>query len=231
MPKEKNNLAYWEVLHSIYSPFALEKKEWDRKTLISAARQSEIHLSGWPIGVVLDRDDATPKSTNFGIKAEVKSLFDEMFDYWELHKNGQFYFMRTLEEAYRTWEGKPTDEHVFCFDTRIVRTTEAFLHCQKLYQILEVNPKEAIHFYINYFGLKGRMLSVADKRRLWYSRDNICQEDSYELTKICSLDLIAADLKGLVYEVTKELFELFNWFSYEKQVCDDLVDRFLTQRL
>jgi len=225
-----NKLAYWEVVHSIYSPFSLQPREWDRKTLISVARESEIHLSGWPIGVVLNREDAIPKSTTFGIKAEIKSLYDEMFDYWELHKNGRFYFMRTLEEAYRTWDGKQTEAHVFNFDTRIVRTAEAFLHCQKLYQILEVNPKETIQFQINYFGLKGRGLSVADTGR-FLSLDYKCQEESYHVKKNCSLDLIAADLKGLVYECTKELFELFNWFSYQKQVCDDLIDKFLTQRL
>lgn len=229
MPDQKNDLVYWEVVHSIYSP--LQKREWDRKELILAVRESEIHLSGWPIGVVLDREDAFPKSTNFGIKAEIKSLYDEMFDYWELHKNGQFYFMRTLEEAYRTWEGKPADEHVLYFDTRIVRTAEALLHCQKLYQILEVDPRQTIHFRINYFGLKGRKLSVADKRRAWWGHDYKCEEDSYEFTKNCSIDLIAADLKGLVYEATKELFELFNWFSYQKQVCDELVERFLTRKL
>lgn len=223
----KANLAKWEVVHLLYT--VSERKQWPLEKLISAAREAEIHLSGWPIGVVLDREDAKPKARKFGIRASIKSHLDGMFDYWEFHKDGKFYFLRTLEESVLTYDGKPAERPVLHFDTRIRRTAEALLHCQKLYQTLEVDPKYTIHFKMNYFGLNGRTLEAGERGRLLHT-DYKCEEDTHEFLKVCSIDLIAADLKGIVYEATKSLFELFNWFSYSKKLCEEIVDRFLKGR-
>ena len=112
----KDYPAYWEVAHNLYP--LTTKLDWDTSTLISVVQKAEVHLSGWPIGVTLsNRDDARPKAMNFGIKASIQSQHDPMYDYWELHKNGQFYFRRTLEEGILTYEGKPTSERVIHFDT------------------------------------------------------------------------------------------------------------------
>ena len=224
----KDKPAKWEVTHSLYT--LTEKQQWPSGKLISAVREAEIHTSGWPIGVFLDREDARPKAMNFGIRASIKnSHLDDMFDYWEFYKDGKFYFLRTLEESMLTYNGKPAQRPVLHFDTRVRRTTEALLHCQKLYQALGVDPKQTIHFKMSYFGLKGRTLEATERSR-YLSLDYKCEEDTHEFLKICSIDLIAADLKGIVYEMTKSLFELFNFFSYGKGVCDGIVDRFLEGR-
>jgi len=220
---EHSDFAYWEVAHNL-SP--LIKPNWDISSLLSAAEKSEIHLSGWPIGVTLNRDDGRPKVMNFGIKTSIQSKLDPMYDYWELHKSGQFYFRRTLEEGILTYEGNPTSERVFDFDTRIRRITEALLHCKALYEALGVDSKLTIHFHINHYDLKGRILKASDRGR-HLSMNYKCEENEHKFMKFCSIDIISADLKGLVFEISKNLFELFNWLSYSKTVCDGIVDKFI----
>ena len=219
----KNNPAYWEVAHNLYP--LINKPDWNISSLISAAEKAEVHLSGWPIGVTLNRNDARPKAMNFGIKASIQSQYDPMYDYWELHKNGQFYFKRTLEEGILTYDGKPASERIFHFDTRIRRITEALLHCKMLYEALGVDPKMTIHFYVNHYDLKGRILRASEQGR-HLSMNYKCEENEHKFKKICSTDLIATDLKGLVFEISTNLFGIFNWLSYSKTVCDGIVDKF-----
>jgi len=215
---------FMEVAHSLYSP--LTKFNWDIGVLFNAVRDSEVHLSGWPIGVVLTREGATPKARKFGLKSKIVSKSDGMFDYWELHKDGKFYFKRTIEEAVMNFDGSPAKEKVLLFDTRIRRITEALLHCQKLYENLNIDPKQTIHFSINHFDLNGRILTAGSRTRS-FSRRYDCVEDVHKFDGIYSIELIVADLNGIVYQITKNLFELFNWFDYQKSVCDDIVDKFL----
>lgn len=225
-PKIQPNSASWEITHSLY--FVGKEQQWPLEKLISSIKEAEIHLSGWPIGVVLNREDANPKARKFGISATIKSPhLDEMFDYWELHRNGSFYFTRTLEESLLTYHGERAKSHVMHFDTRIRRTAEALLHCQKLYQALEVDPKQTIHFKICHFGLKGRTLSTSYDSFMRWHPSHKSEEDNHEFFKIYSLDLISADLKGIVYEATKSLFEYFNWLDYSKETCDNIIDKFL----
>jgi len=68
--------------------FALHGTEqWSQLTLVNAVRQAEIRTFGWPIGIVLDRDDWGPKPRNDGVYAEV-AITDKGFtqskayDYW-----------------------------------------------------------------------------------------------------------------------------------------------------
>ncbi len=176
-----NNPAYWEIAHNLYS--ITNNPSWDTATLISAAEKAEVHISGWPIGVFLSRDDARPKSMNFGIKASVHSQNDPTYDYWELHKNGQFYFRRTLEEGVLTYDGRPTADRVLHFDTRIRRITESLIHCKMLYEALGIDPKMTIHFRINHYDLKGRVLRATDQGR-HLSMNYKCEESEHKFLKI-----------------------------------------------
>ncbi len=220
----KPGLAYWEVAHSLY--FVLGEKQWPKGELISAARKAEVIQSGWPIGIVQGRDDASPKPRKFGISVSIRGYAnDDLFDYWELHENGRFYLLRTIEESILNYEGKPIEGRLLYFDIRIARTIESLLHCQRLYEALKIDPKQAIHFHSNYFGLKERILVGAERGRS-LSLKYKSEEDTHEFSKVCSIDLIKSDLKGMVYEMTKSLFELFGWYDYSKVVCDGIIDKF-----
>ncbi len=224
----KSGLAYWEVAHSLY--FVLGEKQWPRGELISAAREAEVTQSGWPIGIVQGRDDASPKPRKFGISTSIRQhRSNDIFDYWELHENGKFYLLRTVEESIFDCEGKSVNDRIIYFDICIRRMTEALLHCQKLYEYLKINPEQTIHFHSNYFGLKERILIGAKMGRT-LSLKYKSEENTHEFSKICSTDLIKSDLKGIVYEATKSLFELFGWYEFPESTCDGIVDNFLAGR-
>jgi hypothetical protein len=101
----------------------------DQRALLKAATDAEIHTFGWPIGVVLERDDGRPRPTNDGLVAEVEhSGFSDcvQFDYWAMRRNGDFYLLQNLFEDSR----KPD---ALFFNTRMVRVAEALLHCRNLF--------------------------------------------------------------------------------------------------
>ncbi len=94
-----------------------------------------------------------------------------------------------------------------------------------MYEALGIDSKMTIHFHINHCDLKGRVLRASEQGR-HLSMNYKCEENEHKFKKICSGDIISADLKGLVFEISKNLFELFDWFSYSKTVCDRIVDKF-----
>ena len=119
--------------------------------LLAIAEQSSIHTFGWPIGVVLrNRDNFRPRPTNDGIVAQLDTGHD--YDYWALTRNGDFYILISLFEDDRT-RGE------LYLDTRIIRTTEAILHCLNIYKAFGVEPSASVVLTITHGGLKGRVLT------------------------------------------------------------------------
>jgi hypothetical protein len=55
------------------------------------------------------------------------------------------------------------DKAVIFFETRIVRTAEALLHCANLYRALGTEPNALINLTVRYGGLRGRVLKAASQ--------------------------------------------------------------------
>ncbi len=215
--------AYLEVIHQPH--FLTNKLKWSKVDLLSAAEKATVSQPGWPIGVCLTKDEAKPRAMQFGIRAKIKKQIDDGYDYWELHEDGKFYFMRILEEELPKWK----EAHELHFDTRIKRTFEALLHCRNLYSELGLDPENTVHFHINLYGLKNRILSSLNPERRRSLSDK-CEEEKHEFFKVLSPKLIETDAKAITYEITKNLFELFNFFRYQKTLNDDVIDKFLKRQ-
>ena len=194
-----------------------------QRDLLDAARQSTVDTFGWPIGVLLNREDARPRPTGSGVHAEVAfelGSTEQSFDLWELRTNGDFYTILSLFEDQRQH-----GEELF-FDTRIVRVAEAFLYCGRLYTNLGVPRDAQIHMTIKHGGLEGRTLTASSPGRrlsMGYTSD----VDISEVSLGFALGEIDAALTDLVRRVTGPLFELFDFFRLGAEVHDDIVDRFV----
>ena len=200
-----------------------------QKDLLSAARKAQISTFGWPIGVVLDVPNSSPKPLADGIKAEVQLNKMQMpidlmnsYDYWTLRNNGDFYLMKSLFEdsGFSGWE---RDKYIF-FDTRIQRVTEILLYCEKLYSCLGADPAAMAKIGIKHDGLEGRELSAM---RNFVSRGRLeCVESKTEKTIQVQLSSIKTNLVRSVKEFTQPLFLLFDFQEFDDSIYENIVNSF-----
>jgi len=199
----------------------------DQANLLNAARQSQIHWFGWPIGVILDNNpEARPYPTNDGIVAEIKlpeGSIAKIYDYWAWKKNGDFFLLQSLFEDDET---RNRERHIF-FDSRIVRLAETLFYCAGVYDKLGVPDDTFAQFTARWNGLEGRTLGSADPMRLWNVRKT---KENDVSTKIhFRLSRIHTDLAGLVKELLEPLFLVFDFFKASDSLYSDILDKFLVQ--
>ena len=212
---ESNLNGLMEIRFSVAPP----KISKSQRELDKAARSSEIHTFGWPIGVYLyNVPESKPHPTTEGIVAEIKK--EETYDYWTINKKGDFYSLMSLFEDYR---GQP--ENIY-FDTRIVRITEGLLYCAKLYSLLGVDMNKKVSFSIRHSGLKNRVLIAVNESR-WLRKEYKSLENEVDTTIDFTLNQIESDLVQLVQKITDPLFTIFDFFQLADSVYEDIVNKFV----
>jgi hypothetical protein len=192
--------------------------------LLRQARQAQIETFGWPIAVVLDRDELRPRPTTDGIVAEIsieEADRRKSYDYWTLSKNGDFYLLKSIFEDERK-------ENTIFFNTRIVRITETLLYAARLYSGLNV-PRDARYFVgIRHGGLKGRVLSTSSiARRFPPSADKVASENEVYSEVETTIEQTETQLVELVEQYTQPLFILFNFFELNRGVLKEIVDKYV----
>lgn len=193
--------------------------------LLRQATQAQIETFGWPIGIVLDRNELRPRPLTDGIVTEI-AIQDEdrgrrSYDYWTLSRNGDFYLLKSIFEDERK-------ENTIFFNTRIVRITEALLYAARLYSGLNV-PSDAHYLVgIRHDGLKGRVLSVSSiARRMPPHSDRISSEDEVYSEVETTIAQTESQLVELVEEFTQPLFVVFNFFELKRDVLAEIVNKFV----
>ena len=196
--------------------------------LLSAAEATQIHTFGWPIGLVMPTEEWKPKPFSqggTGIRAIIRSG-NERLDYWTLKANGEYYILKTLFEDQRT-------ANSIFLDTRIVRTTELILRTARLYQKINVPLQTVLAMRIEYGGLKGRVLRVANSAR-FMPHERICSENVIAKTFHLPLEnyLEIGTLKTIVFEVAKSITEMCEMFVPNKELfVDPIVESFVNGRI
>lgn len=209
--------GFMEIRFALVPP----KPDFSQTELNEAARSSTISTFGWPIGVYLgNRDEFRPKPRADGIVAEIPIEDRSRYDYWAIKRSADFYSLSSLFED----ERQPGS---LFFNTRIVRATEALLYCARLLSRLEVDASSSLVFAIRYGGLRGRRLTSSNPARWLSLEDSTCAEDEVEAAIETTLGRIESDLVGLVKELTKPLFILFDFYELGDTVYEDIVNRFV----
>lgn len=192
--------------------------------LLRQARQAQIETFGWPIALVLDREDLSPKPTIDGIVAEVIVQEPDRrnsYDYWMLRKNGDFYLLKSIFEDERK-------ENTIFFNTRIVRITETLLYSARLYSGLNV-PRDAHYIiWMRHGGLKGRLLSTSSiARRFPPPGDRVSIENEVYNEVETTIEQTESKLVELVERFTQPLFIVFNFFELNRSVLEEIVNKFV----
>ncbi len=219
-----------EILKKGYMEFSSiirnSRLEIPHDVLLRATEDSQIHTFGWPIGLVLQRDDARPRPYADGIKATIylkRGSMEETYDYWNLGCNGDYYILKSLFEDCRA-------ENKLFFDTRTVRITETFLRTALLYRKLGISQGQAVEMNIKHGGLKGRELSAANPaRHLMDSKK--CNEDIVESKHSVTLRDIEENTEELVFEVVRKIMMMFEFQEIPQQVIADIVRNFRLGRV
>ena len=189
--------------------------------LLQVAEKATIHTFGWPIAVVLNRDEYRPRPKADGIVADLNT--DERYDYWTIRKDGAFYLLHSLFEDMR----KPG--YIF-FNTRIVRITETLLYAVRLYSGFKVSPNSRIVVGIRHGGLKGRALTASSPERDVRERRDSTEDEVYSEIDT-TIEKLESNLVDNVEAFTKPLFILFDYFQLDRSVLEDVVNKFVQGRV
>lgn len=213
--------GFMEVAFALAPP----KGVWHQPELLNAVRAANISTFGWPLGIVIDRQDKPwrPRSIADGVVAEIEIPAGdgdrESYDYWIVRRNGDLFLLQDLFEDQRT------SGQLF-LDTRIHRVTEALLFCGRLYNALQVPPTSMVSVRIRHGGLRDRALTVANRRRQLFD-NRTTSEDSSDAEVTFNIDELDAQLVALVTSLTRPLFTLFDFFELSPEVYEDLVSGFV----
>jgi cellulose biosynthesis protein BcsQ len=217
--KNTNRSGFMEAYH--FCNNAIVNR--DQSELSEIASQAAVHTFGWPIGIVSNREDARPLPTNDGIVAEIHSI-DGAYDYWTLTKSGDFYTLMSLFEDER-------GENIVFFDTRIVRVTEAILHCINLYKRFGVEPTASITLSMRHGGLRGRTLCAASPYRIpaRSARKNLSEDEVNSPTVVFRVGAKDQEIVNLVKTICDPLFIVFDFAKYSNEIYSDIVLKFLKE--
>ena len=218
--QDNENSGHFEAQVSLAPP----KISRTQTELNEAARTSEIRTFGWPIGIYLgNRDEYRPRPIPDGIVAVIDRTERDIFDYWTWRRNGDFYILKSLFEDQR-------EPMKLFFDTRIVRTTELFLYCARMYTKLGVDPTHEIFIQTTYGGLKGRTIDAAGSRRPIRPYQP-CAANEITAKTSTTLEKIEVDLASLVKELLEPVFVLFDFFSINDNIYEEIVNDFVNGRV
>ena len=201
--------------------------------LLDAARNAQIHTFGWPIGIVIETNEFQPQPRTEGVFEEIAirdhSLLARRktsYDYWALRRDGDYCLLKSFfEDEFSASADVPQ----LFFNTRIVRVTEALLHCARLYDTLKLDPASTIHIAIRHTGLKGRRLGTSNPARQ-LSTFPICAEEESETTVAPRLLEIQTDLIPLVKTIVQPLLILFGFFELGDPVYEEIVNSYVQGR-
>lgn len=204
----------------------------DNNTLLNIARKSECRNTGWPIGVVLEKPEYRPVSLADGIRAVISHVLITIdkteirkFDYWALNNRGHFFFIRSHEDGYL--QEKAGGDRVLAYDVVIWRVSEILRYASNLCTELNLKESDKVELSLYYEGLKGRILIDSGHYLPPSVRTRPCVEDKFEKSIEFEMANIMPKLKDHVYEITSELFGLFDFSKLARTTVDKIVDDFL----
>lgn len=208
--------------------FSEELKDFSANmSFLNVISANNPHLTGWPLWNVFTREEIKPKVFDncweSFIKTEVCSM--EHIDFWKISPKGYFFHRRILEEDCHE-SIKPNT--ILFFDIIAHRITEAMVSAIKYAEAFKM--KDKLLFSINVFGLKGRCLSCFSPKRMWRGTNHSIEENySSEILSI-PVDTPLNNIGEYVYQITKNLFSLFDGYEIEKNIIESIADETISRR-
>ncbi len=175
--------------------------------------------TGWPVGIFMQQGDARPRPHGGCVELWLAEAMRDpaVSDYWKSCPNGSFVLFRGYQEDSTDWERARNPGEQFDFLLPIWRVGEVLLHGYRFASRF-TSEGASMRVTMMWTGLEGRIL--ANSQPFVYStpRGRQSQQDqvvsSVEIEDALSID---ANLYDLVDELTRPLFETFDFFRVPRQ--------------
>ena len=217
--KKLGEFGSFELFHYLPNNY----QEFNTELLKDALQQAEIRRTGWPIGAYLTSSDQRPRPQQDGIKAEHTPSDYLLLDYWYAKTKGEFYFARNLDSD--SGNGKAEPKTNLYFDTLIWRIAESLEHCLAYYQKLNIDANERVKVKISLYGLNGRFLGAWNSMRALTLRHYTCGSNKSSWEAEITLEELRGKLDDVIYEATKKILVMFDFFVPNKEVVLDILNR------
>jgi hypothetical protein len=197
----------WHVAYSIDAEFASPTG----LTFVEILRRVAGHETGWPPWWYPTRPEIAPYSYNGLVECWLVESHSEdaaHSDFWRASPIGKMFLLRGYQED--SQEGIQPGS-ILGFTLPIWRVGECLLHAARLAAALGV-PSASVHFRAVWDGLEGRALTGwASGRDLYGGRKSRQKIVSSEV--FVNVDDIGTKLAEIVSEVTKPLYQAFDFFE------------------
>lgn len=213
------NFGSFEVFHYLPNNY----NEFSDDQIKDALQQSEIKRTGWPIGVYLNAGEQRPHPQPDGVMAEYTSSSHLKLDYWYAKNKGEFFFARNLESDSGNGDAEPNT--CLYFDTLVWRVAESLEHCLAYYKKLNIADNERVKFKIILNSLQGRTLSAWNQMRALTLRNYICSTEKATWETETEIGVLQEQLDEIIYDATKKLLVMFDFFVPNKGVVVDILNR------
>jgi len=175
--------------------------------------------TSWPVGIFFERDDARPRPHEGCVELWLAEAMRDpaVSDYWRACPDGSFVLFRGHQEDSTDWEGERNPGEQLNFLLPIWRVGEVLLHGYRFASRF-AGEGASMRVTMMWTGLDGRTLGNSQPTIYSTPHGRRSQQDrviaSVEIEDALSID---ANLYNLVDELTRPLYEIFDFFRVPQQ--------------
>lgn len=173
--------------------------------------------TGWPIGLFLTRDNTRPYPHEGCVEVWLAESQPEpdSSDFWRACPSGNFVVIRDFQEDCNGWtKGSPGSG--FDFITPIWRVGELLLHASRF--VKEFSPEGgSLIITVKWTGLRGRQLTTSSPKYFGIMDRKAAQNEVSSIIIIQDSFSVVTNLVELTEQLTRPLYEAFDFFQIPKQ--------------
>lgn len=208
-------LGYWRAAYTISPEVTGLSLPFFRDEL----RRVVGNETGWPVGIFMEREDVRTRPHEGCVELWLAEAMRDptVSDYWKACPDGSFALFRGHQEDSTGWEGVKNPGKQLDFLTPIWRVGEVLLHG---YRFADRFAREGASMRVTmmWTGLEDRTLSSSQPTLYLTPHGRQSQQhravSSIEIEDTRSID---ANLYDLVDELTRPLYETFDFFRVPRQ--------------
>ena len=211
-------------------PSEFSEDRFEITSLWQAAEKAEILFRGWPF-IYVDRVKSDTYIVGDGIRTMVE-LTDirryEFWEMWELKQSGLFFHKSLMDEE--TSPRAVEMGKVLSFELTVYHVSEAIGSLWRLYTELGIPDKELLTIKFTYKGVNGRQLVTLDPSRIGFRGRYDCRSEEVSRERSLPLDVWRSSEVNLATEISRELFQCFQWIDPDnKPTIKKLVSELLAR--
>lgn len=187
---------------------------------LNLLQEIEGHLTGWPVWLVLGRQEMRPHLGDGGV-IECSLHETSERDFWRADPRGQMYLIRCLQEDTREIGGVQPGT-AFDLTLPVWRTGECVLHAHRLAGRLAASQVE---LQMRWDGLGGRRLAALASPMRGLMPGRTSQQNTIETRLRIDAESIPDALPELVRRLTEPLYAAFDFFQPSTELYSTELDR------